>query len=152
MAAKDEQEQAAQTASTFDAAIARAQASGVQAIDSPDHGEPQPRSQASAMMGEARELLGVLADEGKEKACGALAGLSRVIDENAALVDEKFGPRYGDYARNASRSIDGFAHSLEEKSLDDLGDDVRAAIRSNPAMAVGLAAVAGFVVARLIRR
>ena len=93
-----------------------------------------------------------IAVEGKAKASEGLRGLSRVIDENASTIDEKLGVKYGDYARSASRSITETAGKLDEKSVDDLAEDTREAIRKSPATAVGIAAVVGFMFARLFRR
>ena len=101
---------------------------------------------------EARVKAGELAVEGKHQASEALVSLSTMIEENAAKLDEKFGAQYGDYARNASKSLRDTARTLDEKSYEELGEDAREAIRKSPATAVGIAALAGFFVARLFRR
>lgn len=100
---------------------------------------------------EAKATAGNLANEGKHKASEAMTGLSRVIDENAASLDEKLGPKYGDYARSASKSLQDNARKLDEKSIDELAEESREAIRKSPAAAVGLAALVGFFFARLFR-
>ena len=41
------------------------------------------------------------------------------------------------------------AAALEAKDFDELGEDARAFVRKSPGLAVGLAAVAGFMLARL---
>lgn len=92
-----------------------------------------------------------LADTGKTKASEGLTALSRVIDENASTLDEKLGAKYGDYARNASRSLQENAQRLNDRSIDELADDGREAIRKSPVAAVGIAAVVGFFFARLFR-
>ncbi len=74
-----------------------------------------------------------------------------MIDENAPTLDEKLGPKYGDYARSASQSLQDNARKLDEKSLDELANKSREAIRKSPATAVGLAALVGFFFARLFR-
>ncbi len=101
---------------------------------------------------DARSKAGDLADEGKAKASGALVGLSQMIDENAARIDENFGPQYGDYARNASRQLRESAEALERKSVEELGEDARTFVRQQPGTAVGIAAAVGFVFARLFRK
>lgn len=100
---------------------------------------------------EAKTKASELAVEGKHKASEALSGLSRVIDDNAATLDEKLGAKYGDYARSASQALQENARKLDEKSLEQLADDSREAIRKSPAAAVGLAALVGFLFARLFR-
>lgn len=101
---------------------------------------------------EAKSKAGELADEGKAKASGALLGLSRLVDENAPRIDENLGPKYGDYARSASRSIRDTAESLDRKSVEELGEDARSFVREKPGAAVGLAALAGFFFARIFRK
>ena len=90
-----------------------------------------------------------LAAQGKQKVSGGLNALGQTIDENAHVVDEKLGAKYGDYARSASRSIQQAATRLDEKSVDELGEDARAFVRKSPATAVGIAAVFGFMLSRL---
>ena len=109
------------------------------------------RARSEDWASDARTRAGELAVEGKSKASEALSGLSRVIDENAGAIDERLGERYGEYARSASRALQENARKLDEKSFEELAEDSRAAIRKSPAMAVGLAALVGFMFARLFR-
>jgi ElaB/YqjD/DUF883 family membrane-anchored ribosome-binding protein len=74
-----------------------------------------------------------------------------VVSDNAATIDEKLGAKYGDYARTASRSLQENATKLDNKDLDELGEDAREFVRKSPGLAVGMAAVAGYMVARLFR-
>ncbi len=111
----------------------------------------QARGKGENLTADARTKAADLAVEGKAKASGALLGLSRLVDENAAKIDENLGPKYGDYARTASRTLRDTADSLERKSVEELGGDARTFVREQPAAAVGLAALAGFVVARIFR-
>lgn len=92
-----------------------------------------------------------LATEGKGKASEALASLSSMVSENAAAIDDKFGVQYGDYARKASRSLQEASVKLDQKSVDDLSEDAREMVRKSPGLAVGIAAVAGFMLARMFR-
>jgi hypothetical protein len=72
--------------------------------------------------------------------------------ESAALdVDARLGEQYGKYARSAASGIANFSESLRGKEVDDLLDDVTAFVRKSPAIAVGVAAGLGFVLARLIK-
>ena len=131
--------------SRFNAAIGEAKA-GAAAL----------KSEASArghdMADDAFARAGDLAVEGKAKASDALVSLSKLVEENAAMIDEKFGAKYGDYARRASGYLTDSAKTLNEKSYEELGEDAREAIRKSPATAVGIAAIAGFLVSRLFRR
>jgi ElaB/YqjD/DUF883 family membrane-anchored ribosome-binding protein len=75
-----------------------------------------------------------------------------VVNENAPVIDENLGERYGEYARTASRKLEETARRLDQKSVEELGEDAREFVRKSPAAAVGLAALAGFLLARLLRR
>jgi ElaB/YqjD/DUF883 family membrane-anchored ribosome-binding protein len=90
-----------------------------------------------------------LATEGKVKASEGMRSLSRMVNDNAYQVDEKLGAKYGDYARTASKSLDDYAAKLDQKSVDDLVDDGREFVRRSPGKALGIAAVAGFLLSRL---
>lgn len=107
--------------------------------------------EAKAKGQQARDRAWDLANEGKAKASEAISGLGKVVNDNAAVIDEKVGPKYGDYARSAAKSIQGAADWVEHKDLGELGDDAKEFVRKSPGLAIGLAAVAGFMVARLIR-
>ena len=90
--------------------------------------------------------------DGKAKASDAISALGKMVADNAAVIDENFGPKYGDYARNASRTLQENAAKLESKSVDELSDDATEFVRKSPGLAVGLAAVGGYMIARLFRR
>lgn len=98
---------------------------------------------------QAKGKAGDLAVEGKTKASEALSSLSRVVSDNAVTLDEKFGAQYGDYARKASQSLKDASTKLDSKSVEELGEDAREMVRKSPGLAVGIAAVAGFMLARM---
>jgi len=91
------------------------------------------------------------ADIGKSKATGALDELLETINGAAGQIDEKLGAQYGDYARKAHEALGGFNDSLKGKDVDELFAEARALIAKAPAVAVGTAAVLGFVIARLAK-
>ncbi|WP_202386135.1 hypothetical protein [Allopontixanthobacter confluentis] len=104
---------------------------------------------AADLAGEAKVKAGDLAVEGKAKASDAISGLGKMVADNAGLIDDKLGAKYGDYARSASRSLQDTAAKLDAKTVDELSEDARAMVRKSPAAAVGIAAVIGFMFARL---
>lgn len=108
--------------------------------------------EARAKTGDAKEKAYGLANDGKAKASEAISGLSKVVHDNAEMIDEKVGPKYGNYARTAADSMQSAATALDEKSLEQLGDDAKEFVREKPMMAVGIAAAAGFVLSRLFSR
>ena len=110
------------------------------------------KTDAQAYGEDARIKGRELATQGKAKLSEGISSLSRIVDENAHVVDEKVGAKYGDYARSASRSLNETAAKLDQKSVDELAEDGRAMVRRSPATAVGIAAVAGFMLSRLFSR
>ena len=110
------------------------------------------RTKGDDYAAQAKLKAGELARDGKIKASDALSSLGQAVADNAGTLDEKLGPKYGDYARSASRSLQETAAKLESKSVDELTEDAREMVRKNPGAAVGIAAVAGFFLARLFRK
>jgi hypothetical protein len=97
--------------------------------------------------GKVREF----ADTGKTRATDMLEELSRVVADTADSIDERLGNNYGEYARRAADGVSGFAESLRGKDVDELYDDVRSAVRKSPGVAIGIAAVLGFTLVRLVK-
>lgn len=106
-------------------------------------------NEAKARSGEAKDKATNLAYEGKASATRAISSIGKLVEENAPLIDEKVGVKYGDYARTAGRTIQDTASRLDAKDLNELGEDAKEFVRNSPGLAVGVAAVAGFVLARL---
>lgn len=109
------------------------------------------QAQAKDYRDQAKVKASELANEGKIKASGAIASLGDLVADNASFVDEKLGPKYGDYARTAARSMKDTAEKLDAKNVDELGEDAREMVRKSPGLAVGIAAVTGFMIARMFR-
>jgi ElaB/YqjD/DUF883 family membrane-anchored ribosome-binding protein len=101
---------------------------------------------------EAKDMAYDYANQGKAKASEGMQKVGKLVEENAAVIDEKLGVQYGNYARSAAATINDTATRLDEKSLEDLGEDVRNFVREKPALAVGIAAGVGYMFARLFRR
>ena len=107
--------------------------------------------EARALGGQAKAKAAAYAETGKTRASDALTGLGRIVADSAETIDDKLGVKYGDYARGAARSIHETAAKLDSKELGELGEDAREFVRKSPGVAVGLAAVAGFMLARMFR-
>ena len=142
--------------SRFNAALEEARAGaaalGAEARERVGGYAGQARTRSGDWASDAKTKAGELAVQGKGKASEALTGLSRMVNDNAPTIDEKVGKQYGDYARSASRQLEETAQALDRKSVEELGEDAREFVRKSPATAVGLAALAGFMLARLFRR
>lgn len=87
----------------------------------------------------------------KDKTGSAIHGLAKLISDTAGTVDAKLGPQYGDYARQAAESVASAAKTLDSKDIDQLMDEAKDFVRKSPAMAIGAAAVVGFVLMRLAK-
>ena len=111
----------------------------------------QLRSQASALRDKAGTRVRDFAEGGKNRTSDALEELSKVVSDTAESIDQRLGGDYGEYARKASDAVAGFADTLRQKDVDELYDNVRDAVRKSPGIAVGIAAVVGFTLVRLVK-
>ena len=111
----------------------------------------QLRGQVSALRDQAADRARDFAEGGKTRASDALEELSRVVADTAESIDERLGGQYGEYARRASDAVSGFADTLRRTDVDELYGNVRDAVRKSPGVAIGVAAVVGFTLARLIK-
>jgi ElaB/YqjD/DUF883 family membrane-anchored ribosome-binding protein len=87
----------------------------------------------------------------KDKTGTAMQSLAKLIADTAGTVDAKLGPQYGDYARQAAQSVAGAAESLDSKEVDELLTEARDFVRKSPAVAIGAAAVVGYVLMKLAK-
>lgn len=106
---------------------------------------------ASKLTGQAGDRFRAFADDGKDRATGALDDVAKMIEDAAATLDDKVGAQFGGYARSASSAVSNLSGSLREKEVDDLIEDAREFVRKSPAVAIGAAAAVGFLFARVLR-
>lgn len=106
---------------------------------------------ASSLADHATEAARTAATQGKEKAAEAIDTVHKVVDNLATMVEEKVGPTYGKYARDAANGVSGFSESLKTRDVDALIADTRDFVRNNPMVAVGVASAVGFVLTRLVK-
>ncbi len=109
------------------------------------------KDSAGKMAKQATDKARDYVSEGKSRAGGALDEMSKMMSDAATTVDEKLGPQYGQYARTAAEGLAGFSESLKAKEIEDLVADAQSFVRKSPAVAIGVAAAVGFVVARLVK-
>jgi ElaB/YqjD/DUF883 family membrane-anchored ribosome-binding protein len=131
--------------------VARAEPSGGTARDTTERLVTQARDQIASLRGQAGEKLRSYADEGKGKASGLLEEFGGVLSDAARSVDERLGGQYGEYAHRAAGAVNDFAGKVREKNVDDFVDDAREFVRKSPVVAIGIAAVAGFALVRVLR-
>ncbi len=109
------------------------------------------REQAGSFADQAMQTARSAAATAKDTTGSALHGLSKLIADTAETVDGRLGPQYGDYARQAAETVAGAARHLDEKDIDELTQEAREFVRKSPAVAIGAAALVGFVLMRLAR-
>jgi ElaB/YqjD/DUF883 family membrane-anchored ribosome-binding protein len=114
--------------------------------------EAKAGAQALGKEAQERAKAFVFANEGKARASEAISGLSKLVEDNAATIDEKVGPKYGGYARTAARSMKDAAVKIDAKDLGEMGEDAKEFVRKSPGAAVAIAAAAGFVIARMFKK
>ncbi len=91
------------------------------------------------------------AEQGKERASAGLDSVAKMIGDGAGQIDGALGATYGDYVRRAAGAVSDFSDTLRDKDVDELLDDARDLVRRSPAIAIGAAAAAGFVISRIIK-
>jgi ElaB/YqjD/DUF883 family membrane-anchored ribosome-binding protein len=106
---------------------------------------------AAGLREQATDTVRSYALQGKDRATEALDNVVRLVEDAAATVDDKVGPQYGDYVRRAGDTLAGVATTIRDKDVEDLVDDARNVVRTNPALAIGAAAAVGFLVARIVK-
>ena len=109
------------------------------------------KDEASTLANQASAKARDAATRGKDKAAEAVGSLAKMLEDSAGTVDSKFGKQYGDYARSAASTVAGLASTLDQKDLDELAASTRDFVKKSPAVAVGAAAVIGFVLARMLK-
>ena len=119
--------------------------------DATDKLVSQVRDQVTTLRGQAGERIRGYADDGKGKASDWLDELGGVLNDAARSVDTRLGEEYGEYAHRAAGAVTSFAGKVRERSVDDFYDDAREFVRKSPMVAVGIAAVAGFALVRVLR-
>lgn len=111
----------------------------------------QVREQISTLTGQAGDKAREYADDGKTRATGLLQSLAEILADASGSVEDKLGGQYAGVGRKASDSIKSLASTIDERSIDDLVADARAFVERSPAVAIGIAALLGFAVARVVR-
>ena len=109
------------------------------------------KSGTDKLSGQAADKARGFVGQGLERGGEALANVSKLVGDTAAGLDDRLGPEYGDYARKAAQTVAGAADSLDAKDIDQLTEEARNFVRKSPAVAIGAAAVVGFVLMRMMR-
>lgn len=111
----------------------------------------QVKDGAAKVQQQAVDKIQALAGDGKAKAGSALDQVAQLLNDAAVQVDEKLGQQYGQYARSAADTVTSLSGAIKDKDVEELLDDARAFVTKSPAVAIGVAAALGFVLARVVQ-
>jgi hypothetical protein len=109
------------------------------------------KAEASKLKSEATTRARSAAETGKSKAAETVDGLAQTVHEAAEQLGARTSPKVATYAHQAADALDGLSSKLREKSVDEILDDTRAFVRKSPAIAIGAAVAAGFIIARFLK-
>ena len=107
--------------------------------------------QARWLKSQAATKARQFAETGKGRVDEHLDGITELATRGAATIEERYGPEYGRYARQAADFVTQYAGGLREKNIDELIDDSRSFVRKNSVAVVAGAALVGFAVARVVQ-
>jgi ElaB/YqjD/DUF883 family membrane-anchored ribosome-binding protein len=95
------------------------------------------------------------ASSGKDMAADAVNGLADAARQMAGKLDDGVSDgnnaKAAEFARKAADNMERFSARLRERNVDEITADARDAVRQNPAIAVGAAAIIGFALARFLK-
>jgi ElaB/YqjD/DUF883 family membrane-anchored ribosome-binding protein len=109
------------------------------------------RGEAGHYAAKAGDAARDAAETGKGKAADALHTVAEAVRNLAGRAEGEKAETAAAYARRAADSMDRLSEVLKDKSLDEIGSDVRQFVRDKPAVAIGVAAVLGFALARALK-
>src|SRR5690606_20149599 len=100
-----------------------------------------------------RERLGGAVDSSRNRVADQLGSLGHRLEERGRGMEDSGGVqrRAGQYAVRAGEALDNSAQYLREHDVTEMRDDLERSIRDRPLLSVGIAAGAGFLLARLLR-
>lgn len=107
-------------------------------------------NQGESIMGAARERAEGLAEEGKQAVAGQASGLATAV-RHAADDLEGTSPEIARHVRTAAEAVEGISATLRDRTAGQLIHDVTDFARRQPAAFFGVAALAGFALARFAK-
>lgn len=110
-----------------------------------------PSTRANGLFGKAQNHLLDLAESGKSDLVHNVDNIVGLIREVASQVESIGIDPLSHYARRTTALVDDLHSSIRDKSVEDLIDDGRELVRSNPEIAIVVAAIIGFVGARILK-
>ncbi|MBV8972181.1 MAG: hypothetical protein JO290_07805 [Sphingomonadaceae bacterium] len=107
------------------------------------HGGSGPTKPAQAV----QSLVG----EAKSQVSSTLNGVADAVRDVAGKLEDGGAAPLAKYVHDAADRVAAWGGTIDDKSVDELLEDTRTLVRTNPALAVALAVAGGFVVSRIVR-
>ena len=120
---------------------------GRQSGEQPARLKDQARQTASKAGSKARSA----AEEGKSKASETIKNVAASTRDAASQFEDTQAAPLTSYVNSAADRIEQFGNTIDEKSVDELLDDLREMVRRSPAIAVGAATAVGFALSRFAK-
>jgi hypothetical protein len=105
----------------------------------------------SGLAGFAQSKLHGLIDDGRSELVKSLDSLVYMVEGLAGKVGVRQGNPVAGFAHQAVDTIADIRDALRDRPIETLIDDGRDLVRRQPEIAMGVAVVAGFLTARLIK-
>lgn len=109
------------------------------------------RAGSERAMTEARTYMRDAMENQKGRAAAQLGGVAAALHDAARRLDEGNQEVPARYTDLAAEQVERLSRLLEERSFDQLVSDAEDLARRQPALFIGGAAAAGFLLARLLR-
>jgi ElaB/YqjD/DUF883 family membrane-anchored ribosome-binding protein len=102
---------------------------------------------------EGRDRLSGAVDAGRNRVAGQLERIGDRLEERGRDMEQAGGvqQRAGQVALRAGEALDSSAQYLRSHEPNEMRDDLERSIRERPLLSIGIAAGAGFLLARLLR-
>jgi hypothetical protein len=107
------------------------------------------RDKAAGLAGQAKQQASSLFDERKSMAVNELGGLASALRQAGGNMQESQWA--GHLISSAADRLESVSHAIENRSIDDLKDDVERLARRNPAVFLGGAVAIGLIAARFLK-
>lgn len=109
------------------------------------------RHSASDVLGQARSMVRDAAEQQKHRAAEGIHEFARSLHDMAGSLDEQQRDLTARYTHAAAEQLERAARGLEQRSMGDMLADVEHLARRQPALFIGGAFAAGFLLARFLK-
>lgn len=109
------------------------------------------KDEAGSVREKATDAARGYAETGRDQTADLLNHVAQLVQNAAGTIEGQVGGRYAEYVRGAADNLTSASDALRSKDIDELVEDARGYIKASPALAIGAAAAAGFLLARVIK-